>query len=293
MERVADTSVPVLITGETGTGKGLVARALHGESSRVTQPFVTINCAALPENLLESELFGHVKGAFTGATANRLGLFADAHNGTLFLDEIGEMATGLQAKLLHVLERGVVRPVGGAKERVVDVRVIAATHRDLRESVRAGTFREDLLYRLEVVTIDLPPLRSRADDIPELVDHFLRSARGRYPNSPVERLSREAMQRVTEYRWPGNVRELSHMIERMVLLGRSAEVSFAELPPAISGETPSQRPPFAGEVIPIRELQRNYALWALDQMGGSRTRTAERLGIDTKTLAKWLAGESG
>lgn len=289
MERVADTGAPVLITGETGTGKGMVARALHAESRRAPAPFVTVNCAALPETLLESELFGHVKGAFTGATSNRPGLFAEANGGTIFLDEIGEMALALQAKLLHVLERGVVRPVGESRERAVDVRIVAATHRDLRECVRAGTFREDLLYRLDVVTIELPPLRERAEDIPELVEHFLRAAREKYPHSPVERVAPEALTHLMDYRFPGNVRELAHMIERAVLLGRSAAILPEDLPPSVLATPAPGRLPFSGEVIPVRELQRRYAAWALEQMGGNRTRTAERLGIDTKTLAKWLA----
>ncbi len=292
VERVADTSASVLLIGETGTGKGLVARALHTESRRASAPFVTVNCAALPETLLESELFGHVKGAFTGATANRGGLFADAHGGSIFLDEIGEMAPALQARLLHVLERGVVRPVGGSGEREVDVRVIAATHRDLRERVAQGQFREDLFYRLDVVTIELPPLRARADDIPLLAEHFLTQARAKYPSSPVARVSAEVMSRLAEYRFPGNVRELSHLIERAVLLGRGPELALADLPAALRSEAQATRSLFRGEIVPVREIQRRYAAWALAQLGGNRTRTAERLGIDTKTLAKWLSEES-
>ena len=289
--RVADTSASVLVLGETGTGKGLVARALHTGSRRAAAPFVVVNCAALPEPLLESELFGHVKGAFTGATATRAGLFAEAHGGSLFLDEIGEMAPALQARLLHVLERGVVRPVGDVREREVDVRVIAATHRDLRERVAAKRFREDLFYRLDVVTIALPPLRARAEDVPPLVDHFLRAARAKYPGSPVARVSAEAMARLCAYRFPGNVRELAHLIERAVLLGGATELTLADLPPAVlAGSSPAPAP-LQGEVLPVREVQRRYAAWALEQLGGNRTRTAERLGIDTKTLARWLADD--
>src|SRR5215472_13723846 len=172
LERIKDADVPVLITGETGVGKGLVARALHAASGRSPRPFVAVNCASLPENLLESELFGHVKGAFTGATQSRGGLFVEADHGTLLLDEIGEMTPALQAKLLHVLESGTLRAVGASKERQVDVRILAATHRDLRERVRSGQFREDLLYRLDVVTLELPALRHRREDIPLFVDHF-------------------------------------------------------------------------------------------------------------------------
>ncbi len=289
MERVADTSASVLITGETGTGKGLVARALHTESRRAASPFVTVNCAALPEALLESELFGHVKGAFTGATAHRAGLFAEAHGGTLFLDEIGEMTPALQAKLLDVLERGVVRPLGDSRERAVDVRVLAATHRNLRQDVQAGRFREDLFYRLDVVTIELPPLRTRVYDLPLLTEHFLRLAVARHPGSVVRRVSAEAMERLAEYRFPGNLRELAHLIERGVLLGRAADLGPSDLSAVVLSDSPATRMPFQGEIVPVRELQRRYAAWALEQLGGHRTRTADRLGIDMKTLAKWLA----
>jgi two-component system response regulator HydG len=292
VERVAPADVAVLLVGETGTGKGMIARAVHAESGRASKAFVQVNCAALPENLLESELFGHVKGAFTGATANRDGLFAEAHGGTLFLDEIGEMAPALQAKLLHVLESGTVRAVGASKERRVDVRILAATHRDLRERVRAGLFREDLVYRLEVVTIELPALRHRREDIPIYLDHFLAAARAKHPRSTVERIGAEAMQRLMDHAWPGNVRELEHVVERLVLLGRGAEVTAAELPATITAPAaPGLPAAFEGGILPIRDVQRRYAAWALEQMGGHKTRTAEALGVDGKTLAKWLAGE--
>ncbi len=290
VERIAGTDVPVLLTGETGTGKGLVARTLHALSPRAGGPFVTVNCAALPEALLESELFGHVKGAFTGATQDRPGLFAEADRGTLLLDEIGEMPLALQSKLLHVLESGTVRAVGASRERRVDVRIVAATHRDLRRRVRDGTFREDLLYRLDVVPVHLPPLRERQEDIPLLVDQFLASARARYPATAVERFSPEALGSLIEHGWPGNVRELAHVVERTVLLCRHAEVTAADLPPLAreEGRPPVQVPGAADAVLPIRELQRRYAQWALGRCGGQRGRTAERLGIDPKTLAKWL-----
>jgi two-component system response regulator HydG len=287
--RVARSEVPVLVLGETGTGKGLVARMIHAESERAGGPFVTLNCAALPEALMESELFGHVKGAFTGAARDRAGLFAESSGGTLFLDEIAEMSPSLQAKLLDVLERRVARAVGDAKERAVDIRVVAATHRDLDERVRAGAFRQDLRFRLDVVSIELPPLRRRREDIPLLVEHFLRAARGRHPTSPAERVAPAALARLLDHRWPGNVRELAHAVERMVLLARGPEIGLADLPPSISGAAPSEEPIFTGEVLPIRDLTRRYALWALAQCGGHRTRTAEKLGIDLKTLAKWLS----
>jgi two-component system response regulator HydG len=289
VERVARSEVSVLILGETGTGKGLVARKLHAHSERSGGPFVTVNCAALPEPLLESELFGHVKGAFTGATRDRIGLVAESSGGTLFLDEIAEMSPALQSKLLDVLERRVVRAVGSPRERAVDLRVVAATHRDLEERVTSGAFREDLRYRLDVVSIELPPLRHRREDIPLLLAHFLREARGRHPSATPDRISSEAAAALTDYRWPGNVRELAHTVERMVLLSRSAEITMADLPPTVLAAKGGDEHPFSGTVLPVRELTRRYAAWALEQLGGHRTRTAERLGIDMKTLAKWLS----
>jgi two-component system response regulator HydG len=286
--RVADAPAPVLILGETGTGKGLLARSIHGQSGRASKRFVSVNCAALPENLLESELFGHRKGAFTGAVSDRQGLFAEADGGTLFLDEIGDMAPGLQGKLLHVLECGAIRPVGSSKEETVDVRIIAATHRDLRKAVREGRFREDLFYRLDVVSIVVPPLRHRKEEIPELVAHFLADAKGRYPQSPVERFAPEALQALARHDWPGNVRELAHMVERLVLLGRGPEIVAADIPAGSMDPAEPAHSEFAGDIMPIRELQRRYAVWALGQVGGHRGRAAERLGIDAKTLWKWL-----
>jgi two-component system response regulator HydG len=290
--RLADVTTPVLIVGETGTGKTALARAIHTSGPRAAKPFVTVNCAALPETLLESELFGHVRGAFTGATTGRAGLFEEAGEGTLLLDEIAEMSPGLQAKLLHVLESGRVRAVGAGKDRPVDVRIIAATHRDLRERVQAGAFREDLMYRLDVVTIEIPALRHRRDDLPILVERFLAEAKARHPRSPVEGFAPEAMKKLLEYSWPGNVRELAHVIERVVLLGRAAQVSADELPPHVTNVAPPGLPEvLSGGVLPIREVQRRYASWALERFGGQKGRTAEALGVDGKTLAKWLSGE--
>jgi two-component system response regulator HydG len=291
IERLAPSDVPVLIAGETGTGKGLVARAIHGSSRRATGPFVAINCAALPEALLESELFGHVRGAFTGATADHAGLFATADGGTLLLDEIGELPIGLQAKLLRVLETGTLRPVGSTRERTVDVRILAATHRNLRRAVAAGTFREDLMYRLDVLSLEVPPLRHRRDDIPQLVDQFLAQAIGRQPTSTAACLSREAMRRMLEYTWPGNVRELAHSIERGVLLAAGHDIAESELGLGAAVVPEPAATAFNGEVAPMIELQRRYARWALDQLGGHKTRTAERLDVDVKTLNRWLAGE--
>jgi two-component system response regulator HydG len=288
VDRMAATDLPVLLFGETGTGKGLFARVVHARSQRASGPFVTVNCAALPEPLLESELFGHVKGAFTGATRDAKGLVVESSGGTLFLDEIAEMSPSLQAKLLDVLERRIVRALGASKERPADLRIIAATHKDLAERVAAGAFREDLRYRLDVVSIELPPLRRRREDIPHLLEHFLREAKGRHPSSPAERFAPAAAARLVEYGWPGNVRELGHAVERMVLLARSSEIMASDLPPAIA-HLKGPNTVFEGGVMPVRELQRRYAAWALEMLGGHRTRTAERLGIDAKTLAKWLS----
>jgi two-component system, NtrC family, response regulator HydG len=291
IERVADAPAPVIVLGETGTGKGLVARALHTDSRRAAKPFVAVNCAALPEALLESELFGHVQGAFTGATGDRPGLFAEADGGTLFLDEIGEMTPGLQAKLLHALESGVVRPVGATKTRAVDVRVIAATHRDLVHAVSEGKFREDLLYRLDVVAIVIPALRDRREDIPALVEHFLEAARARYPQSPVRRLSPASLAALGRRAFPGNVRELANVVEKLVLFGRAEEVAADELPPesrpSVEGGT-GEPAEFQGPIVAMRELERRYAVWAVAQTGGHRGKAAEQLGVDPKTLRKWL-----
>jgi two-component system response regulator HydG len=286
--RIAAAPVPVLVLGETGTGKSLVAQAIHAESARATGPLVVVNCAALPESLLVSELFGYLKGSFTGATSDRPGLFREANGGTLFLDEIGEMAPALQAKLLRVIEQGTVRPVGATKEEQVDVRIVVATHRDLQAAVKTGSFRADLLYRLDVISIHMPALRDRREDIPELVSHFLKRARAKYPNAVPEKLSREALDCLLAYDWPGNLRELDHVLEKMVLLGRSATITPDDVPETIrhpERKTPSD---FQGDVIPIRELQRRYATWALAQLGGHKGKTAEKLGIDAKTLWKWL-----
>ncbi len=288
MERIAPADVPVLILGETGTGKGLVARALHSRSRREGGPFVAVNCAALPETLLESELFGHTRGAFTGAVKDRIGLFREAHTGTLFLDEIGDMPMSLQSKLLHVLERGEIRPLGSEKDLSVDVRIMAATHRDLRQMVASGTFREDLLYRLDVITLDLPPLRHRKEDIVDLFEHFLATAKTKHPHSPVERAAPEVMERLLEYRWPGNVRELAHLVERMVVLGREAEVRAVDLPSALGASHSKEWRGF-DEILSSREMQRRYAAWVLEKLGGNKARTAETLGIDVKTLGKWLS----
>jgi two-component system response regulator HydG len=292
VERVADTSVPVLIVGETGTGKGLLARALHSHGNRSSSPFVTVNCTALPEALLESELFGHAKGAFTGAVSQRAGLFEEASDGTIFLDEIGDLSPALQAKLLDVLERNVVRAVGSNKERVMNARVVAATHRNLRDRIASGHFREDLLYRLDVVTIELPPLRHRREDVPPLLETFLRQSLARHAGSVVERFSSSAMARLLDYGWPGNVRELEHLVERTVLLGNKSVIEAADLPLSLAA-TAAPSLDFGQAVLPLREMQRQYVAWAHDKLGARKMLTAEALGIDDKTLTRWLTREPG
>ncbi|HXU61991.1 MAG TPA: sigma-54 dependent transcriptional regulator [Polyangia bacterium] len=286
--RVADAAAPVLVLGETGAGKGLVARALHADSGRAAAPFVSVNCAALPEALLESELFGHVKGAFTGAIADRAGLFAEADGGTLFLDEVAEMTPALQAKLLHAIESGRVRPLGASRDREVDVRIVAATHRNLAQRVREGTFREDLLYRLDVVSLTVPALRDRPEDVRELAEHFLAGARARSPQSPLRRFSTEALEAMQRYRWPGNVRELAHVVEKLVLFADGEKARLADLPEQVRQGSPADPLSFQGDILPLRELERRYTVWAVGQTGGHRGKAAEKLDIDPKTLRKLL-----
>ena len=287
VSRVAEADVPVLVLGETGTGKGLVVRALHFEGGRGKAPLVTVNCAALPEALLESELFGHVRGAFTGANATRRGLLEEANGGTLFLDEIGELALPLQAKLLHVLEHGVVRAVGANREIPINVRFVAATHRDLKAQVAAGRFREDLLFRLDVITIDVPPLRQRTNDLPELVAHFLAQSVAKHSTAIARRFTPDAMEKLQRYAWPGNVRELEHLVERAILLVQTPEIGVGDLPASISSAAPATFG-FAGPVVSLDAMERRYAAWALEQLGGRRMLTAETLDIDRKTLARLL-----
>ena len=289
VERIAATSVPVLITGETGTGKGAIARAIHGSSTRSAKPFITLNCAALPEQLLESELFGHTRGAFTGATQDHPGLFVAADGGTILLDEIAEMPISLQAKLLRIIEAGTLRPVGATAERAVDVRVIAATHRDPHKAVAAGLLREDLLYRLNVMPIEMPPLRDRRSDIGPLVTHFFAEAIERHPSTTASRFSRAAMRRLLDHSWPGNVRELAHVVERGVILATGAEITLSDL--GVTAPEELDTAFFTGDVVAMSEMQRRYARWALGRLDGHKSRTAERLDIDAKTLNRWLSDE--
>jgi two-component system response regulator PilR (NtrC family) len=230
--QVADNKANVLLSGESGTGKEMVARAIHGMGERRNLPFVAVNCAAIPENLLESELFGHVKGSFTGAIQNKIGLFESADKGTLFLDEVGDLSLPLQVKLLRVIQDKSIRRVGGTDDRRVDARIIAATNRRLDEEIAAGRFREDLYYRLNVIEIPMPPLRERRDDIPLLVAHFVEKY-ARDLGKPVEGVSEAALNRLAEYRFPGNVRELENVIERAVALSRGPTIELESLPPAV------------------------------------------------------------
>ncbi len=286
IESVAQSSAPVLVRGESGTGKELVARAIHEQGPRRAAPFVAVNCTAIPEALLESELFGHVRGAFTGATTSRAGLVLEASGGTLFLDEIGDMAAPLQARLLRVLQDGEVRPVGTDSSRHIDVRIIAATHQDLEAKIESGQFRADLFYRLDVVPLIVPPLRERLDDLSALVAHFLGRARERTPHARSERISQEVMAALARYSWPGNIRELENLIERVVVIGTQPEVSLAELAelaPKIAGGSERFSLP-RDRLATLREVEDEYIEWMIEQCGGNKTRAAERLGIDKATL---------
>ncbi len=287
-ERFAQAPSPVLILGETGTGKELVARAIHQTGPRGKGPFLAVNCAAVPESLLESELFGHTRGAFTGAVQVRRGLLVEADGGTLLLDEIGDMPLPLQAKLLRVLETGEARPVGSDTARRVNVRFVAATHRDLGERTRAGEFREDLFFRLKVLSIRIPPLRDRKEDIPLLAQHFLELSRSRNPTSVVTNLSAGAMRELLAHSWPGNVRELEHTIERLVVAGTEAQVSAetvrADLEPweAEGKGHPLDRA--RSQLLPLREMTQLYIDWVVAHVGGNRKRAAEVLGVYPSTL---------
>lgn len=288
IQRAAPVDSTVLILGESGTGKELVAQALHHNSNRKKGPFVAVNCAAVPATLVESELFGHVRGAFTGATDRRVGRFEQADGGTLFIDEIGDFELGLQAKLLRVLETLTLTPVGGHEDRKVNVRVIAATSRDIRKMLEEGKFREDLYYRLNVVTILLPPLRQRLDDIPILVEHFLRDISQQKHTAP-RRISPEVMRRFEAYRWPGNVRELRNTLERMMVLAEGDVLTEKDLPEEIlaassDGAAPKEMP----ANLTMDELERLAITKALEQCAGNRTHAAERLGISVRTLQRKL-----
>jgi DNA-binding NtrC family response regulator len=278
----ASADAPVLIIGESGTGKELVARAIHQHGKRGTRPFVPINCGALTETLLESELFGHVKGSFTGAIADSKGVFQTAHTGSVFLDEVGEMSPALQVKLLRVLQEGEIRPVGSSRTVTVDVRIVAATNVDVERAVSEGKFRQDLFYRLGVVIINLPPLRDRQDDIPLLVERFLQAATSKV-GKHVE-LTAAAIQALTHYHWPGNVRELENLIERLVVFSRGHRIDVGDLPPTITPQPPALEKRLFDDMPTLDEVERRYLLYVLEQVGNNRTRAAEVMGIDRRTL---------
>ena len=293
--KVAPSASTVLITGESGTGKELVARAIHEASPRAERPFVSINCGALPEGLLESELFGHIRGSFTGAVRDKEGLFQVADGGTLFLDEIGETSPAIQVKLLRTLQEMEIVPVGGTRPVKVDVRLLAATNASLEERVAAGTFREDLYYRLNVIPIHIPPLRERMEDIPILAGLFLERYAG-----PGGTFSPDAMARLGAHSWPGNVRELENAVERAVIMGEDGPIRPEALPEGV-GRPPSQplgALPEAGVPPTLETIERAYILYVLDQVAGVKTAAAELLGIDPSTLHRkmdryGLRGEKG
>jgi transcriptional regulator with PAS, ATPase and Fis domain len=282
MRKIAEATASVLIQGENGSGKELIARALHQSSPRRAQPFVPVDCTAIPEGLMESHLFGHVRGAFTGAIATVPGVFSRAHTGTLFLDEIGEMPLHLQAKLLRVIQTREFSMVGGTQPQRVDLRIISATNRDLRDMVRRHTFREDLYYRIAVVPIDLPPLRDRKEDIPLLVAHFLRGFTTQYQKD-VSGLTERAMTRLTEYPWPGNVRELENCLEQAVLLAEGSVLDIGHFPSIMRGRSyPPGAPGVAG--LPLRELEKWYILETLKRVNGNRSKAAKILEISVRGL---------
>jgi transcriptional regulator with GAF, ATPase, and Fis domain len=295
IERVARTEATVLISGESGTGKEVVARAIHILSGRRDHAFVPVNCAAIPHDLLESEMFGHERGAFTGASGHRQGLFALANGGTLFLDEIGEMPLILQAKLLRVLEDGVIRPVGSDRGFQVDARVIAASNADLGIAVKRGAFREDLYYRIQVIPMALAPLRERRSDIAILVEHFLHNARDRMPGRDVT-VSREAMVHLWSYDWPGNVRELENMIERLIIMSNDDVLDTPILPAnlvsanrTVDAQIPDKLTEAGLDLnAVVRELEGKLINEALTQTGGNKQAAAKLLGLKRTTFAAKL-----
>lgn len=293
IETVAEVQSTVLVTGESGTGKELVARAIHDMSPRAEKPFISINCGAFTETLLESELFGYVKGAFTGANTNRKGLFEAAHNGTIFLDEIGEMSPAMQVKLLRVLQERRVRPVGAHDELQVDARVIAATNRDLKKMTEEGTFREDLFYRISVIPMHLPPLRERSEDISDLIEHFVKKFNDQAGKSVT--MSPKTAQILEKYAWHGNVRELEHTIERAVALERTSEIQPEQLPEHITNYNPQRisaefELPENGInlVSHLDNLEKTYVVEALRQSGGNQTKAADLLKMPVRSLRHLL-----
>lgn len=290
IERLADSEATVLILGESGTGKELVARALHRRSRRAEAPFIAVSCAALPATLLESELFGHVQGAFTDAHQERTGLFLQASGGTLFLDEVGEMPAEVQAKLLRALQERKLRPVGGSQEVAFDARVIAATHRDLEAEIQRGSFRQDLYYRINVLRVELPPLRSRGRDVLLLAQSFLRRAAERGKKHIVG-LSAEAAHRLLRYDWPGNVRELENCIEAAVALSSREQIDVDDLPEPVRREQPRAlvvQTADPEDLPSLAEVERRYVQKVLAAVGGNKSAAAKILGFDRRTLYRKL-----
>ncbi len=285
--RVAPTRATVLITGESGTGKEVVARALHFNSPRSAGPFVTIHCAGLAETLLESELFGHVRGAFTGAVSARRGLFEAGHGGTVFLDEIADISASTQAKLLRVVEQQEIKPVGATESVRIDARLVAATNKDLAAAVQAGRFREDLLYRLNVVHVALPPLRQRREDVPALATHFLRRY-AQESGKTITGIAPETMRLLEAYAWPGNVRELENVVERAVAMSGHAVLLPHDLPSHIAPASPASSDEDAASLPSLDELTRRHLVRVLAATGGNKKRAAEILGVDRRTLYRML-----
>ncbi len=285
IEKIANSSGNILLEGDTGTGKELIARAIHHTSIREDKPFIPVNCAAIPEGLLESELFGHVKGAFTDAHSDKKGLFAEAADGTLLLDEIGEMNTAIQAKILRALQERQIKPVGATRSVSFDARVIAATNKNLKAEVAAGNFREDLYYRLNIFKIEVPPLRERREDIPLLVHEFL--ARHEHNGIKAE-LGREVMRFFLDYPWPGNIRELENVIERCAFLAEEGKISLGDLPEEMLAVCHEKEQFSFGEVVPLAEIEINYIKYVLDKCKGNKQKAASLLGINRKTIHRKL-----
>ena len=286
VERVAPTDATLLILGESGTGKEVIAKAVHHASPRAARPFVAVNCGAVPETLLESELFGFTRGAFTGAVASKLGLFEEAHGGTLLLDEIAEMPAALQVKLLRALQSGEIRRLGATQATTIDVRVIAATNRDLAAMIADGSFREDLFYRLNVIEVRLPPLRERREDIPALAEHFMARAAGKLGREV--RLSAEAVERLLRYPWPGNVRELENAVERAAILTRGETVTPDDLPPHVAAALTLGPSPALPRQTSLADAERSHILTTLERVGRNQSAAAEALGIGRTTLWRKL-----
>jgi DNA-binding NtrC family response regulator len=300
IEKIADTDSTVLITGESGTGKELVAKTIHYHSSRSRKPFVPLNCAAIPRDIIESELFGHEKGAFTGAVSTRIGRFEMSNNGTLFLDEIGELAPALQVKLLRVLQEKEFERVGGIKTMRVDVRIIAATNRDLEKAVEEGKFREDLYYRLNVIPLRLPALRKMKEDVPLLLEHFI-SEISKRKKKEHPKISNEALNCLINYRWPGNVRELENLVERLIILNEKGEITIDDLPERLQDRRQMQKSLTKGQELStegidlntmLDEIESNMIIQALELSKGVKSKAANLLGLNRTTLIEKLKKKS-